>query len=478
MSKSSGRRVVPVVTGLTLVVLLLATLLAQQTPPEELLVIDRVTIFDGTGGPVLKNGAIVIQGDRIQQIGPRGTIRGRPGVTILDASGKFAIPGLIDAHVHFDQSADIYTRPDAVDLRGVRSYADEIAWTRERLPETLMRYLRAGVTGVVDMGGLLWSLDFRDNANTWAHTTRVAAAGPLISTVPDPELESDDSPVVLMETPEDARKLVDRVAEKKPDLIKILFILRPGEDLDRRAGLVEVAIVESHRRGIRVAVHATQLQTAKAAMSAGADILVHSVQDRRVDAEFLAMLKTKNIIYIPTLMVTERYDAVFGNSVKLLDIERRLGDPEVIQSWAELPRIPLEKIPGGIPRPMLLMSRPMEFLNLQLLAAADMRIGVGTDAGNIGTLHGPAIHREMELMVEAGMRPFDVLVGATRTAADVMGKGHEVGTLERGELADLVLTNADPVINIRNTQKIFKVMKAGQWVDLGPAPAPPTSGSR
>ena len=463
MSKSS-RRVVLALTALTVV----APLLAWQTPVERI-VIDRVTIFDGSGSPVIKNGAIVIQGDRIIDIGYRGNITGGRGVTILNASGKFAIPGLIDSHVHFDQSADIYARPDAIDLRGVRSYADEIAWTRERLRETVMRYLRAGVTGVVDMGGPLWSLDFRDSANKWTDAIHVAATGPLISTVAEPQLESEDSPVLLMETPEDARDLVGRVAVKKPDLIKILFILRPGEDLDRQSGLVAVAIDESHRRGIRVAVHATRLDTAKAAMSAGADILVHSVDDRRVDAEFLAMLKARKIVYMPTLMVTERYDAVFNNSVKLLEIERRLGDPEVIRSWDELHRIPVEKIPGGIPHPMLLASRPIEFLNLQLLAAADMRIAVGTDAGNIGTPHGPAIHREMELMVEAGMRPFDVLVGATRTASEVMGKGHIIGTLSKGKLADLVLMNADPVINIRNTQKIFRVMKGGQWVDLAPA---------
>ena len=153
--------------------------------------------------------------------------------------------------------------------------------------------------------------------------------------------------------------------------------------------LVEVAIAESHRLGLRAAVHATELATAKAALAAGADILVHSVEDRRIDSEFLAMLKARNVIYMPTLMVTERYDAVFSNSVKLLDIERRLGDPDVIQSWGELARIPREKIPGGIPRPALVRSRPTEFLNLQLLTSADMRIAVGTDAGNIGTLHGP-----------------------------------------------------------------------------------------
>ena len=473
MSKSK-RLAALALAGLMVLVPLLARSVPQQKP-EEKLIIDHVNIFDGTGYPVIRNGVIIIQGDRIIDIGRRGTIKPSPGVTILDASGKFAIPGLIDAHVHFDQSANIYARPDAIDLRSVRPYSEEIAWTRERLPETLMRYLRSGVTGVVDMGGPMWSLDFRDRANGATDTTTVAAAGPLISTVPDPELDSDDSPVLLMRTPEEARELVSRVAARKPNLIKILFITRPGEDVDQPTGLVEVAIVESHRRGIRVAVHATRVDTAKAAMAAGADILVHSVNDRRVDAEFLSMLRTKNVIYIPTLLVTERYDSVFKHSVKLLDIERRLADPEVVQSWDELQRIPREKIPGGIPSRSLLSSRPMEFLNLQLLAAADMRIAVGTDAGNIGTPHGPAIHREMELMVEAGMRPFDVLIGATKTASEVMGRGDQVGTLTKGKLADLVLVNGDPVINIRNTQKIFKVMKSGRWVETAP---PPPSGSR
>jgi imidazolonepropionase-like amidohydrolase len=275
-----------------------------------------------------------------------------------------------------------------------------------------------------------------------------------------------------METPEHARQIVGRIAERKPDLIKILFIRRSAEDLDRAAGLVEVAIAESHRLGIRTAVHATELVTAKAALAAGADVLVHSVEDRRIDSEFLAMLKARSVVYIPTLMVKERYDAVFSNSVKLLDIERRLGDPEVIESWSELARIPSGKIPGGIPHATLNAVRPTEFLNVQLLTAADMRIAVGTDAGNIGTPHGPAIHREMELMVEAGMRPFDVLLGATRIAADVMGRSNEVGTLQKGKIADIVLLNADPVINIRNTQKIFKVMKSGRWVETG-LPTPP-----
>jgi cytosine/adenosine deaminase-related metal-dependent hydrolase len=117
MSKSrhGGRGAAALVAFLTLITISLA----QQTP-EQLLVIDHVSYFDGNGGPVIRNGAIVVQGDRIRDIGRRGNIKGGPGVTILDASGKFAIPGLIDAHVHFDQSAGIFARPDAIDLRGVR----------------------------------------------------------------------------------------------------------------------------------------------------------------------------------------------------------------------------------------------------------------------------------------------------------------------------------------------------------------------
>jgi imidazolonepropionase-like amidohydrolase len=442
------------------------TLIAQRPAPPELLVIDRATIFDGTGNPTLRNGVIVIQDGRIRDIGSRGNIRSGPGITILDARGKFAIPGLIDAHVHFDQSAGLFARPDAIDLRAIRPYAEEITWTRQRLNDTLMRYIRAGITSVVDMGGPMWSLDFRDSSNEAAAGSRVAAAGPLISTEADPELESEDSPVLLMETPEDAVRLVRQIAGHDPDLIKILFINRPGENLDRLTGLVTVAIAESHKLGIRVAVHATQLETAKAALNAGADVLVHSIEDRRVDAEFLSMLRTRNAIYIPTLMVTERYDEVFKSAVKLNAFERRLGDPEVIQSWSELGSIPLDRIPGGIPSTSFREGRQIAFLNLQLLDSAGVRIAAGTDAGNIGTLHGPSLHHEMELMEEAGMRPTDILIAATRHAAAVMGAGAERGTLERGKAADILLLDEDPTRDIQNTQKIFKVVRAGKIVDL------------
>ena len=232
--------------------------------------------------------------------------------------------------------------------------------------------------------------------------------------------------------------------------------------------MVEAAIAESHRLGIRVAVHATELATARAGVGAGADILVHSVEDQAVDDGFIAMLEAGDVLYIPTLLVTEGYDEVFGQAVSLSDIEARLGDSEVIQSWEELGRISPGSISGGVPTATLLKSRPTEFLNLRRIYAAGVRIAAGSDAGNVGTLHGPALHREMELMAEAGMRPLDVLVAATQNAAAVMGSSPEVGTLEKGKAADLVLLDADPSLDIRNTRNIFRVMRAGLWVADSP----------
>jgi imidazolonepropionase-like amidohydrolase len=431
------------------------TAAAGPQQAAKLLVIDHVNIFNGTGVPVLRNGVIVIEGGRIRDIGRRGNIRGGPGVTILNAEGKWAVPGLIDAHVHFDQSGGIYTRPDAVDLRAIRSYADETQWIRMRLETTLGRYVASGVTGVVDMGGPMWTFEVRELAGRLTLAPRAAVSGPLIATVGVPELEGADPPLIEVRSPQQASEVVGTIADRRPDLVKVLFVSRPADDFDRQAGIVEAIIAECRRRGLRAAVHATELRTAKAALAAGAHILVHSVDDRRIDAEFISMMKARSVLYIPTLMVAEGYDEVLGRAVTLTDIEQRLGDPEVIQSWAQLPEQSRAY--------QLLAARPTAFLNLQLLYATDIRIAAGTDAGNIGTLHGPALHREMELMAEAGMRPFDILLAATRNAAAVMGNS-DVGTLEPGKLADLVLLDADPVRDIRNTRKIFKVMKNGEFV--------------
>jgi len=440
--------------------LLASSISAQQ---QSVIVIQGATLINGTGSPAIRNSAIVIEGGRIRDIGPRNEVKVPGGVQTVDARGKWVIPGLIDAHVHFSQSGGIYTRPDIVDLRKARPYAREMEWIKQRLPYTFERYLVSGVTGVVDCGGPMWNFEMRDIASHTKKAPRVAVAGPLISTILPPTTDANDPDIVKPNSPTEAREMVRRQLERKPDLIKLWWVRSARDNLDQQVQIMSAAIDESKSHGVRVAVHATELETATAAVRAGADILVHSVSDRLVDTEFINLVKNRDIPYITTLGVEDGYRMVLNQRVALTDVEQRLGDPEVIATWAELGKIPPGDIPGGIPRMTAAPGRPASYENLMLLESAGVRIVAGTDAGNIGTLHGPALHHEMELMAAAGMRPSDIIVAATKNAAAVMGLQNDTGTLQKGKFADLVILDADPIADIKNTRKIFKVMKAGEF---------------
>ena len=442
---------------------LLASIVAAQQQQTGITVIQGATVITGTGSPSIRNASIVIDAGRIRDVGPRNEVRVPNNAQVVDARGKWVIPGLIDAHVHFSQSGGLYTRPDEIDLRSRRPYAKEMEWIKERLPYTFEKYLASGVTGVVDCGGPMWNFDVREIASRTKRAPRVAVAGPLISTFLPPTTATDDPDIVKPNSPAEARDLVRRQLDRQPDLIKLWWIRRPGDNLDQQTEIMSAAIEESKARRVRVAVHATELETAKAALRSGADILVHSVTDRLVDNEFINLVKSRDILYITTLWVEDGYRMVFNQQIALNDIEQKTGDPEVIATWSDLAKIPQNEIPGGIPRVPPAPKRPVAYDNLMLLESAGVRVVAGTDAGNIGTLHGPSLHRELELMAAAGVRPMEIIVSATKNAAAVMGRQAEVGTLEKGKYADLVILDADPLADIKNTRKIFKVMKAGEF---------------
>ena len=436
-----------------------------QQRPNGVIAIQGATIITGTGSPSIRNGTIVIDGTRILNVGGRNEVQVPKNAQVIDARGKWIIPGLIDAHVHFSQSGGLYTRPDVIDLRKQRPYEKEMDWIKQRLPYTLGRYIASGITGVVDCGGPMWNFEMRDIANHTAKAPRVAVAGPLIATYLPPTTAAGDPDIVKPNSPAQARDLVRKQVERQPDLIKLWWIRMPGDNLDQQVQIMSAAIDESKSHGIRVAVHATELETAKAALRAGADILVHSVIDEPVDNQFINLLKLRDIIYMTTLGVEDGYRMVLNQQVALNEFEQKVGDPEVIATWGDLAKIPPKDIPGGIPKIPVPPKRPTAYNNLTVLESAGVRIVGATDAGNIGTLHGPALHREFELMASAGMRPMDIIVSATKNAAAVMGRQAEVGTLEKGKFADLVILEADPLADIKNTRKISKTMKAGEFYD-------------
>jgi cytosine/adenosine deaminase-related metal-dependent hydrolase len=278
-SSTMENRILTMQTRLLFPLLILAfvTASAQAGGRNATLVINGGTLIDGTGAPPIPDAAVVVSGDRIVDAGPSSKITVPKNTKTIYARGKWIIPGLIDAHVHFFQSADLYTRPDVIDLRQRVPYERELAWIRRRLPYTFTRYLCSGITSVVEAGGPFANFNVRAMARRTQAAPRVVVAGPLISTVAPDDPETTDPAIIEVVNPEQAVALVRRELARKPDLIKIWFIRGPDIELENAVKIVEAVVKVSHAAGVRVAVHATELETAKAAVSAGSDILVHSV---------------------------------------------------------------------------------------------------------------------------------------------------------------------------------------------------------
>ncbi len=451
---------------LTAVALLLSlSCITGAVAAERLTAFVGGTLIDGTGSAPIPDSVLLIRGDRILGVGSAAEVPVPADATRIDTAGRWIIPGLIDAHVHFFQSGGLYARPDVIDLRAARAYAAEVETVRRSLPKTLARYLASGITGVADLGGPSWNFEVRALARRTRISPRIAVAGPLLATYAPPELVSPaGQPMVRITTAAEAKAEVERQLRYAPDLIKIWFVY-PGRDLTPEVTWIRAAIRASHAAGVRVVAHATQAHVAQAVVEAGADILAHSVDEGSIDDSLLTAMRARDMIYIPTLSVNQGYRAVFGRHVGLNPIEQRLGDPGVIASFDDLDTLPRDLVPGWArPRPRQPLDATM-VQNLRRVQAYGIRVAAGFDAGNIGTPHGPALHRELELMVEAGLTPMQALTAATQGGAAVMGRSADLGVLAPGKLADLVVLESDPVVDIRNTQRIHRVVKGGDILD-------------
>src|ERR1043165_9425332 len=161
---------------------LLATSIAFAAPSGKMVIVNGTAIDPGTS-KVIPNAAVVIEGDHISSIVQNSKEMPMKGDGVIDATGKFILPG------------NIYTRPDGLDLDSIRPYKEEVAWIRSHLDDAFARYLRCGITSVIDIGGPLWNFEMRKRANSTAKAPRVAAAGPLISSVSRPQLDLGDPPI-------------------------------------------------------------------------------------------------------------------------------------------------------------------------------------------------------------------------------------------------------------------------------------------
>lgn len=435
------------------------------------------TIIGAADGTVIEGGVIVVEGDRITCVGKQGECKFSGRAVVHDLAGKFITPGLIDSHVHFDQTGWIDGRPDAIEDRSVYPYEATIAALRADPGRWHRAYLCSGVTAVFDVGGAPWTVTGPQSADSERpDRAHVRAAGPLITFADVPSLQSipGEPTFFPMGTDEEALASVAQLKSLGSSAVKVWFLDPPP---DRRAELVaRLNLIGRAAReaGLPLIVHATELRNAKAALEAGASMLVHSVEDEPVDGEFLALLKNNDAIYAPTLVVGRQWSRSIASvaleeAVSIDDPNRcvdtaileRIARPELLtpaleRRWGSK-KLPIVERFESTGREAMVMAQ-----NLRAVRDAGGRIVLGTDAGNSLTVHGPSINWEMEAMQAAGLSPEEVIHAATIEGARTMGLDNEIGTLEAGKIADLIVLDEDPRQGVAAFRSLSAVMRAGK----------------
>lgn len=430
--------------------------------------ISNVNVVDVKTGKILPDQRVTIRNNNIIEVGPAKKIKPIEGATHIDGTGKYLMPGLTDAHIHFFQSGGLYTRPDALNLGNVYSYEKDQQWIKDNFYDLMARYVACGVTHVIDVGGPFSNYAVRAKLDSSAKFAPHAfVTGPLISTYLPPNLDKKNPPIIKVNSPEEARELVRKQLPFKPDFIKIWYIVLPNQSAGSTLPIVEATIDESHKNGLKVAVHATEYETAKLAVTAGADILVHSVDDKVLDKEMLDLMVKKKTTYIPTLIVAQNYARTFTQQFNFTAHDFKYANPFMLGTLLDVAH--LEKLPFNyktIRSRLLVPSKDDSTMatNIKLAQQAGVLVVAGTDAGNIGTQHGSSFQDELLAMQKAGLSNKEILQSATINTAIGFGKEKTQGSVEPGKLADLLLLNKNPLEDINIPANIHTVILHGSVV--------------
>lgn len=436
----------------------------SASPPLALV---GATLVDGTGAEPVPDAVVVVHDGRIDCAGPRAACAIPEGAERLDLAGRFLTPGLIDAHVHFSQTGWADGRPDSLDVRGSHPYPEVIAELHDHPDRFFRAWLCSGVTAVFDVGGYPWTLALPERAEAAAAAPRVVAAGPLLSTLDHWLNLPAERQFVYLADEEAARGGVQYLAARGSSAIKVWYLNVEDRDAAAMRAAVEAAGDEATRHGLPLIVHATELEVAKAALRAGAKLLVHSVYDREVDGDFLALAKEGGAIYCPTLTVMagyrRMYEAAAAGEPPAIDDPHGCVDPETRAKVASTAGLAPPEDAARLARRAERTAERERIAaeNLRRVAAAGIPIAMGTDAGNPLTLHGPSVYAELEAMEAAGLSPGQVLVAATRDAARALGREGELGTVEPGKAADLLVLAEDPTESSSAFRSVERVVRGG-----------------
>jgi len=426
-----------------LVALLVSAVIGAQT--DRIKAITGVTLIDGTTRASVQDAVVVVDGSRITQVGARASVTVPAGATIIDGRGKYLIPGLADMHHHLGSGS---TR------------------AQQNLHSNLRRMLAVGVTTVFNPSVPLKDFTALKTAaaDDAAPYARFFSSGPIVTVKGD-----FFGLMVGAPTPDNAAQSQAVVRELKTagvDAIKVQYddvswsMTRGFPTLKRE--VLEAIITEAHRQNLKVFAHAPVLKHAKDALRLGLDGLMHGIIDDPIDQEFIALMKRNRASYVATM-------ALFNDMGDVNAFARRQAT-----NWdrAALQPARLYDFFASPPGAKRLASNfdnlafvrdhlPTQKANVKKVFDAGIPVVLGTDTGFEGVLIGVATQIELELLVEAGLTPSEALSAATSNAARMIGREKDLGTIESGKLADLVILDADPLQDIRNVTRIYRTMKGG-----------------
>ncbi|GMR13408.1 MAG: amidohydrolase family protein [Gemmatimonadota bacterium] len=405
-------------------------------------VLENATVIDGTGRPAIEGASVLISGERIVRV-TQGTIPVPPDVQRIDVSGYYLIPGLMDMHIH---------------LRGGRGRGGPDIKAGIR---ALQGFLYSGITTVFDAGNnpdYIMGLRAQERAGEIT-APRIFATGGVVTT--SGGHGGGPGATLVDRWPEDIAKLDEHLA-REPDMVKLTFD-EHGWGTRPLIPLLDPELMAKigryfNEHGIRTTVHISHEFRARQAIAAGINTLAHPIIQGPISEGFAQLLASTQTPMVSTLTIGEGYSRLVEHP-EFLDtpLYRDVYEPEIIE------RLKTTVRDGYAARPwttwMKIMT-PVAQENLRLIVEAGGVIVLGSDQSS-----GPAAHRELELMVAGGIPPLEAIRAATLNAAIFLGKEHDLGSIEAGKLADIVLLDADPLQDISNTQRISRVIKGGRLVD-------------
>lgn len=443
----------PAILAATLLMGLPAVAGAQTVP----VALTHVRIIDGTGAPAIENGTVVMQDGVIVAAGQNIPVPAH--AQIMDRSDESVLPGLISDHSHVGQLAGVKSGPQF--------------YTTDNIVSELAQYRRYGVTTVTALGNNVPRIF--DPMRKDAHMGLLPAdlfgvdqgigvprGAPPVNVAPDQ--------LFRPRTEAEARQDVDTMAAEGTDLVKIWV-----DDFDHSLpvkmapGIIQAVVDESHKKHLRVAAHIHDLDDAERVVAMGVDILAHGVRDKPVPSSLVTVLKDRGIWYIPTLELDEATTVWADQPAWVKDpfVVAGLSAPLVQQinnpAWQQSNRT-------GAKAEFARTSLATNIQNLKILYDGGVKIGFGTDSGATPLrVPGVAEHRELALMVQAGLTPLQALHIATQQAADLLNL-QDRGVIAAGKRADLLIVAGNPARSIADADRVVETWENGSAV-AGPLSA-------